>query len=170
MGASVLVYRGDGDDEQISKNAMVVGLSIRSLRRARWLDLLGKTILNGSEPALGAGEVDTLDQVAIKNGALMSEIADGLQVTRSTATRAISRLVDRGLVDRHRDPEFGRHVRVELTAKGARVQSELLQKRLAFTERVFSQLDDDDQEAIARILPHLTKLILSELESFSSDP
>ena len=156
-------------EDRVVDHALAVGLAVRTLRRAHWLAIFGDTVLGGAEVALEAGEVDTLDEIAVNRGAQMSEIADGLQVTRSTATRAVDRLVKRGFAERYRDPDFGRLVRVQLTKHGLAVHRELVKKRVDFTRRVFERFDPDEQEAIGRLLPQLTALIVDELESLKAD-
>ncbi|MGI9596440.1 MAG: MarR family winged helix-turn-helix transcriptional regulator [Acidimicrobiales bacterium] len=113
---------------------------------------------------LEAGDVDTLDQIALIDGtAQMSDIADGLRVDKSTATRAVARLVEEGLAGRHRDPDDARVIRVTLTAEGARVQAEVRRSRLDFAMRLLEGFTAEEQEAIGRLLPMLANAIAAEL-------
>jgi DNA-binding MarR family transcriptional regulator len=140
-----------------------VGLALRNMRRLRWQPVLGGT-LSGAV-GLERGEYDTLDQVAWVPHLRMLELADALQIDASTATRAVDRLVKRGLLDRGRDPDDGRFMRVWITDAGRAVHSELLERMLTLLCGVLDQFDDDDREAIERLLPRLAEVISTGLRN-----
>jgi len=126
--------------------------------------IVADAIADARRPGLEAGDVDTLDQIAAVDGAAqMSDIAAGLRVDRSTATRAVGRLVAEGLADRTRDPSDARIIRVTLTAEGATLQEQLRESRLAFTMRLLEGFTSDEQQAIGRLLPMLANAIAAEL-------
>lgn len=64
-----------------------------------------------------------LAELATAPGALLpSELADSLQLSRQTVTQSLRRLVDKGLVRKHRGPKTdNRTVPYELTASGRRL-------------------------------------------------
>jgi DNA-binding MarR family transcriptional regulator len=152
-GARVVV---DLDDRAVQQ-ALAFGLAWRDLRRARWLAAFGDVLHDDGSP-LEAGEVDTLDEVVGSPGR-MHEIASGLQVDASTATRAVDRLIARGLVEKARDSDDGRFMRVWATAEGRRVHRALLAKRLRFVTAVLDQFDDADRAALLRLLPDLADAV-----------
>jgi DNA-binding MarR family transcriptional regulator len=145
-----------------TRDAVVVGLAWRDLRRARWLGAFGDALLDG-ESTLEASEVDTLDQIAWTELGRMHEIAEGLQIEASTATRAVDRLERRGLVERRSDPDNRRFTRVVLTDEGRRVQANLLERRLAFTMQVLDHFGPDDRAALVRLLPELVDVVTGTL-------
>lgn len=150
-------------DHATLRRATELGLAWRFLRRASPAVVLDASA-DISEPKLEAGDVDALEQLALSGGECsMSEIAAGLQVDRSTATRAIDRLVDRGLVERRRDRTDARMIRARLTAAGDDISDRLRYRRLALAARVLDRFDPDDQEAIARLLPRLAEAVADEL-------
>ena len=64
--------------------------------------------------------MDALDMLINRDCRTMSGLADRLRVNRSTATRAVDRLVTDGLVERFPSPDDGRVVLVRITAEGRR--------------------------------------------------
>lgn len=142
---------------------LAFGLACRDLRRARWLAAFGDVVMGNGGSRLEAGDVDTMDQIALCGSARMHEIADGLQVDASTATRAVDRLTARGLVDRGRDPSDGRFTRVVLTDEGRRIYGALREKRLAFVSSLLERFDSDDRAQLIRLLPQLAEAVTDEL-------
>lgn len=139
--------------------------SWRFLRRARTA-ILTEAIGSRVEPPLEFGEVDTMDEVAARGGeATMSDIAVGMQIDRSSATRAVSRLVERGLAVRHRDPGDNRVIRVALTEAGTTTQAVVRDQRLDFAVRVLQHFGPDDQAAIDRLIPAMAEVLADELKS-----
>ena len=144
---------------------LAVGLAWRDLRRARWLAAFGDVVMGEGSSRLEAGDVDTLDQIAFCGSARMHEIAEGLQVDPSTATRAVDRLTARRLVDRGRDPADGRFTRVALTEEGRRIYEALREQRLAFVSSVLDRFDSNDRDQLIRLLPQLALAVADELRS-----
>ncbi len=153
-----------GSDDEATREAVIVGLAWRDLRRARWLGVFGAVVLDGGA-SLEASEVGALDQIVWTESGRMHEIAEGLQIDASTATRAVDRLERRGLVERARDPENGRFVQVTLTDEGRRVHGELLERRLEFVSNVLDQFSDGDREVLVRLLPVLADAVTAALRS-----
>jgi DNA-binding MarR family transcriptional regulator len=86
--------------------AMRIAVAWRDLRRLKTLPL--------SVP-IPQGQLDTMDVVAQLGSCNMVELSTALRIDASTATRAVDRLVETGLVERRRSPEDARTVLVELT-------------------------------------------------------
>jgi DNA-binding MarR family transcriptional regulator len=146
-------------------DAVALGSVLKRIRRAPWLRLLEGVVPTGEQPPLELGEIDTLDEIAVNRGATMSEIADGLQVTRSSATRAVERLEKRGLAQRYRDADSRRAVRVRLTPDGLTVYWELMDRQVSFILGVFRQLDPTEQSTMTEVLPRVVDLTLQELDA-----
>src|SRR5215210_2372965 len=92
-----------------------VGTAWRELRRGAAMQRL-RPLLYGDDPdSLDLGQVDTLDLLMERGECRMSDLAGALRVDASTATRAIDRLVTRGLVERSHPPEDRRTVVVQAT-------------------------------------------------------
>lgn len=71
------------------------------------------------QPLLSLSQLRVLGFLQRHPQASLSEVADYLDVTRSTMSAMIERLVQRGLVDRTDDPQQRRRLILTLTATGA---------------------------------------------------
>jgi len=84
-------------------------------------------------------------------GARLTELADQLAVTQSTASESVSALERKGLVERTRDPADGRAIRITLTetgrsaAAGVEVWPDLLLE-------VVEDLDAQEQGVLLRLI------------------
>jgi DNA-binding MarR family transcriptional regulator len=82
-------------------------------RRSRWmLKHLGLT----------AEQRFMIHLVALKPGCTPGELARALRVTPATVTRGVRRMEQAGFVVRDADPEDSRKVKLQLTARGRRVE------------------------------------------------
>ncbi|MCA0331029.1 MAG: MarR family transcriptional regulator [Actinobacteria bacterium] len=77
-------------------------------------------------------------------------------VTSGTMTNRIDRLEAKGLVERVRDPDDGRSVRVILTADGRQRVDDALTDLLAHERDILAALPADDQDRLAALLRSLT--------------
>ncbi len=158
-------FGSGGQEDPALTAAASVTSSWRFLRRAR-ASILTEAIGSCVEPALEFGEVDTMDEIVVLGGeATMSDIATGLQVDRSSATRAVNRLVGRGLAVRHRDPSDNRVVLVVLTDAGRSTQAVVRDQRLEFAIRVLGHFGPDGRATIDRLIPAMVDVIADELGS-----
>jgi DNA-binding MarR family transcriptional regulator len=76
-------------------------------------------------------------------------------VTSGTMTARVDKLTARGLVDRRRDEDDRRAVRVRLTDKGRTVVDGALDVLLAHERTLLADLDTADQAALAALLRRL---------------
>ncbi len=98
------------------------------------------------------------DQPGLAVGAL----ASGLRISYPAATKAVDRLAERGLADRHRDAFDARQIRVRLTQKGFDVVSHVAISRRAKLERVLHDLGDaHDRVRLLELIEQFTALSLS---------
>lgn len=150
-------------DDRLIDNAVRLGLAWRFARRAR-PTMLGDAPDGGFGPErLEPGDLETLDQIALSGEARMSELAAGLLVDPSTATRAVGRLVTRGLISRRNDPDDARASLVSLNDAGRVIQAEVFEKRTAATVTLLERFEPADREAIGRLLPLLADAVADEI-------
>jgi DNA-binding MarR family transcriptional regulator len=115
-----------------------------------------RPLIYGDGPdALDLGQADALDVLAGCGPAPMSALAEALRVDASSATRAVDRLVERGLASRRRSDDDARVQRVALTASGRRVHAELLGRRRATMEAILAPFSDDERAVLAELLERL---------------
>ena len=88
-----------------------------------------------------------------QNGpALMSELADVLDMPLSTATSVVNRLVEKKQVVRQRSEEDRRIVRVHLTPAGKKLSERMLSVHLQASKLLLEKLSRDEQEALIALL------------------
>lgn len=93
----------------------------------------------------------------------MSELADSLIHSRSRLSRRIDRMSERGLVERRPCPEDGRAIHAALTPHGRDVLEAAAPHHLRSVRRhVFDQLDDEQVDVLARLLPGLADHLRAE--------
>ncbi|GAA4963673.1 DNA-binding MarR family transcriptional regulator [Nonomuraea thailandensis] len=80
------------------------------------------------------------------------DLADALDVNRSTATRMCDRLVAKQLVRRSRLPSDRRTLRIALTAQGRALVDGVTQKRKADLARILNQLTQEQRAAVVAAL------------------
>lgn len=94
----------------------------------------------------------------------LSKVAKHLDVTRSTMSEAIERLVQQGLVLRVNDPQERRGILLSLTSAGGKYQQQVYQALLASIEQRLNSLSDkQNSQIIAGLL--LLETIFSETNS-----
>jgi DNA-binding MarR family transcriptional regulator len=135
-------------------------------RLAAWSDLhRADTLLRGElsrrlEEHAGTTllEHEAIHRLVIAPGRrlTMYELADGLLVSRSGATRLIDRLEERGWVTRRVSPQDRRVVRAELTREGAAAFAHMgAVFAAAFEQRFGGLLEDEEVAALRSVLAKL---------------
>lgn len=133
----------------------------RVSRLSRHLDLARRRAFAGR--GLEAWEFDVLsalrragDPYQLTPTALVRQTL----VTSGTMTNRISRLVQRGLVDRSSSPIDARSVQVRLTAAGRGVVDAAMAELIAGEREILAALDPPEQERLAGLL----KILLEPFE------
>jgi len=86
----------------------------------------------------------------------MSELAQKLRLTVSSATLIVDRLVERGLVSRHRSLEDRRVVRVGLTPEGAGLYKVIADTILGLGRAMLGALDEREQDQLLSLFRKIT--------------
>ena len=86
----------------------------------------------------------------------MSELAQKIRLTVSSATLIVDRLVERGLVSRHRSLEDRRVVRVGLTAEGAGLYHVVAETILGLGRAMLVALDEREQDQLLSLFRKIT--------------
>lgn len=85
----------------------------------------------------------------------LRELSEHLHIAARSATEVIDALQERGLVERHADPDDRRATLVVLTPKGREVSAAIRDSRSEVAERLFGALSTADRAELARILAQL---------------
>ncbi|UUZ66492.1 MarR family winged helix-turn-helix transcriptional regulator (plasmid) [Polaromonas sp. P1-6] len=86
----------------------------------------------------------------------LQALAREVNVDKSQASRIVSGLIQRGLLQRGADENDGRGVQLSLTPQGKTVYRKVFPKAVKRNEVLLSVLSEQDHECLERILTHLT--------------
>ncbi len=125
-------------------------LSAANRRVQRWIEAE-----MAAKGGLTAAQSGVLFLLAKRDGALIGEVAEALDATRSSMTGLVDRMARGGLLERRPDPDDGRAQRLYLTDRG--------RDALAYAKRgldsINAQLTEgftpEEVDAVARWLTHL---------------
>lgn len=129
-----------------------VAVAWRELRRGAATQVLRDHFLGTGAPAIEQGQMDTLDMLAMKPLWRMSELAEALRVDPSTATRAVQRLVNDGLAERHTCGDDGRVVMVAASRAGRRRHAAVAKRRAAALSRLLAGFEPHERVQLAALL------------------
>jgi DNA-binding MarR family transcriptional regulator len=102
--------------------------------------------------------IATLGQFGVRTG---RDIAAHAVMHKSTVSRAVALLVERGLVRRETNAQDAREDLLALTPEGRAVYEALAPEALAFEERLLSSLTAPERETLFAILARLETQALS---------
>lgn len=124
-------------------------------------DLLERTLEEAGHGELAMSQVKLLLLVSRPDRRLnVSDVAAFLDVTNAAASRAIDRLVQRGLVDRTLSPSDRRAVELSVTDEGAEVLRSFARARGQEVSRLLGELSDARIEHAIDLLDSLSVLLL----------
>jgi len=110
---------------------------------------------------ISVGEAQALFELADHPGIFQNELAARLHLEKSTVSRLAKILERRGWLDRSRDKDDSRLVRLRLTAAGSKAVQRLSASRRARFAKVFEAIPLDDRDALLDSLALLSE-VLSE--------
>ncbi|UUZ66606.1 winged helix DNA-binding protein (plasmid) [Polaromonas sp. P1-6] len=84
-------------------------------------------------------------------------MAREVNVDKSQASRIVSGMIQRGLLQRGADENDGRGVQLSLTPKGKAIYRKVFPKAVKRNEALLSVLSDEDRQCLERILTQLTE-------------
>lgn len=133
-----------------------IGIAWRELRRGAAMAHVRERIYGGE---LEMGQSDALDVLVQSGPSRMGDLADALRVDSSTATRAVNRLVDAGLVQRTPAPDDARGVVVSVTRKGRAVHDRFSLRAMAALNEIIDHLEPEERDNVANGLEQLIDAI-----------
>ena len=132
-----------------------IGWSWKELRRGAAMGALRSYLFGDGNTMLEAGQWDTLDLLVRQPVWRMSELADGLRVDPSTATRAVQRLLKTGLAARRACVDDGRVVLVSATAEGRARHEAIVGHRAEVMQAVLDAFEPDERRQLADLLERM---------------
>ena len=115
--------------------------------------------LLGDAEEITAAQLRTLAQLASVASLTVGSIASGLKISYPAASKAVDRLVERGLAARHRDNSDARSIRVSLTERGRELVGRVATERREKLRRALERLGGDKP----------AQALLALLEAFISE-
>jgi DNA-binding MarR family transcriptional regulator len=104
-------------------------------------------------------EVELLRFVVADPGCRVREAAQALGLAENTISTLVTRLVDRGLLERRRDEQDARAVSLTLSAAAARRIAAWRDRRGQVVDDALASLPAEDRRAIEAALPSLARLV-----------
>jgi len=138
---------------QLTEEQLRIARAMRELRRGSAMQRFRERVYGHS--ALDMGQHDALEVIVALGEARMGDVAAALRVDPSTATRAVSRLEEAGLVERRRVDSDARAVVVAPTRAGTALYERAADTARAALADLFGRFDPDEQAALADLLDRL---------------
>ena len=101
---------------------------------------------------------------AVKKPSTMGDLERFTRTVGSALTRVIDRLVEEDLVERERDDEDRRVVRVSLTEKGNKIAHNINRAFVNSNVKILEQITPDERETFINIIERISRSLLSEVE------
>jgi DNA-binding MarR family transcriptional regulator len=136
-----------------------IGRSWREIRRGATAGNARDAIYGIGGSAIEPGQMDALDLLVTVDSCRMSEIAEHLRIDRSTATRAVQRLVKDNLAEQVHHAGDGRVVAIAATDRGRRIHDEVAERRRNIMLAVMNQFEAEERLALAELLERFTAAI-----------
>ena len=92
----------------------------------------------------------------------VNQLAERLDLDKSTVSRSSDRLVVEGLLLREEDPADRRYVVLKLSDKGKQSYSNLEQRMASYFENVIAEIDPHEREQVLKSLQLLSSALKSE--------
>lgn len=132
-----------------SSSGSTLGLLFRQVRDAMWARMADELAQAGHD--LSFSQYVTLKKLAVGTSSA-TELARAAELNPGAMTRLIDKLVARGLVARHADPDDRRAVRIDLTDAGRAIWRDIDQCGNRVRERAMAGMDDAQRQQLIRLL------------------
>ena len=96
-----------------------------------------------------------------ENGCTMSELAEAARQISAAMTGIVDRLVERGVIDRQRDPADRRSVRISLTEDGAELLETIRQQKRLRLRQFLAELSHTERQDFVRMIGKYLKVVYS---------
>ena len=132
-----------------SASGSSLGLLFRQVRDAMWARMADELARAGHE--LSFSQYITLKKLAL-GATSATELARAAELNPGAMTRLIDKLIERGLVERHADPDDRRVVRIRLSEQGEAIWRDIDQCGNRVRERAMSGMDEAERLQFIRVL------------------
>lgn len=94
-------------------------------------------------------------------GITMGELCERLYLACSTATDLIDRMEKNGYLERNRDPDDRRVIRLSITEKGQNIIDQVINARRRYVDSILKQLTQKEIDQLAQSLEKLDALMVA---------
>jgi len=115
------------------------------------------------DSSISKPELLALEAISKEEGLMMSDLGKRLDISLSTATGIIDRLIEKKLVKRERNGGDRRVVRVVLTDKGRKTNQTYQKQKKELFGRMLGALDPEEQGELIKILEKIAGAIKQEV-------
>jgi len=122
----------------------------------------------GSGLPLTPTKLRALDVLAESGGMRIGDLAAGMAVDETTATRLADRLEAMGVAARERVPDDRRATLVVLTPEGERLVADVAARRREFFRDVLEALDPDERAELVRLTAKATEALRVRSEELAN--
>ncbi|MBP8989803.1 MAG: MarR family transcriptional regulator [Clostridia bacterium] len=129
-----------------------------------------KALSKGNFSDLSVAEMHTLEGIGLYESKTMSETAAALEITTGTLTVAIDRLVRKGYVERQRDPNDRRVVRIRLTKKGKLAYRMHNKFHTLLVDRLTDPLDEEEKQILLNVLENIAQFVGEQYRRYAIEP
>lgn len=113
---------------------------------------------------LAKNDVLTLLHLYRVQSSRMSDLATYLDAPLNTATGAVARLQQRGLVERQHSPDDKRIVLISLTNEGRTLIARGIKDGVSLVGRLFEELTTEETEVVLKVLNRIPELLAERSE------
>lgn len=132
-----------------SESGSSLGLLFRQVRDAMWARMANELAQAGHD--LSFSQYITLKKLALGT-TNATDLARAAELNPGAMTRLIDKLIERGLVERHADPDDRRIVRIRLSEQGQSIWRDIDQCGNRVRERAMSGMDEAQRLQFIRVL------------------
>lgn len=128
-----------------------------------------KALSKGNFKDISVAEMHTLEGIGLYGTKTMSETAATLGITTGTLTVAVDRLVRKGYVERRRDQDDRRVVRVQLTKKGKLAYRMHSKFHTLLVDRLIEPLADEQRGMLLQTLTCIDDFISEQYQRYINE-
>ncbi len=108
---------------------------------------------------LSVSEAHALRELSRCDGCSQTELGNVLQLEKSTVSRLVNQLEGKGWVERNRDPDDRRAVRLRLTGQGQRVAGQVAASRAAYFDRIVEGIPPAERDDVITAFQTVVKAL-----------
>lgn len=139
-----------------------IGLFVAIVREILSRGIVGEVC----EEQITTGQVRCLCFIWAHETVTIGDISRGLGISYPAATKTISRLVGKGLVERKHDPSDRRNIFVEITAAGSELATRIKPEKLKRLGSLLDRLDPEDLRHLHRGIEAFLSAAVTDEELF----